>query len=67
MRLPNRHLAFALGEHFCIGASLARAEGAIALGRLLERVPHLEVVEPAAVWTRSPTLRVMSQLLVTVG
>jgi cytochrome P450 len=67
MRLPNRHLAFAMGEHFCIGASLARAEGAIALGRLLERVPHLEVVEPAAVWTRSPTLRVMSQLLVTVG
>jgi cytochrome P450 len=32
------HLAFGHGEHFCIGASLARAEGRIATNALLDRL-----------------------------
>ena len=56
-----------MGEHFCIGASLARAEGAIALGHLLERFPRLEVLDATPAWTKSPTLRVMDRLSVDVG
>jgi cytochrome P450 len=36
------HLAFGLGNHFCLGAALARLEGRIALGALLDELPGLE-------------------------
>ncbi len=39
-RAPNRHLAFAAGIHQCVGMSLARLEGAVALGRFLQRFPR---------------------------
>ena len=38
-RSPNRHLAFGHGAHQCVGMSLARLEGRVALGRLLQRFP----------------------------
>ena len=38
-RKPNRHLAFAGGPHVCVGLTLARMEGRIAIGRLLARFP----------------------------
>lgn len=40
-RSPNNHLAFASGIHMCVGMSLARLEGRIAIGRLFERFPRL--------------------------
>ncbi len=40
-RQDNRHLTFGQGPHYCIGAPLARMEGAIAYNRLLERFPKL--------------------------
>ena len=40
-RTPNRHLAFATGAHACIGMSLARMEGRIAISRLIARFPEL--------------------------
>jgi cytochrome P450 len=40
-RKPNRHLAFATGHHICMGATLARMEGKIAFGRLVERFPEI--------------------------
>jgi cytochrome P450 len=40
-RKPNRHLAFATGHHMCLGATLARMEGKIAFGRLVERFPAI--------------------------
>lgn len=36
-RAPNRHLAFAAGRHQCVGMTLARMEGRIAIGRFLRR------------------------------
>jgi cytochrome P450 len=38
-RKPNRHLAFAGGPHVCVGLTLARLEGRIALSRFLARFP----------------------------
>ena len=37
------NLAFAQGPHFCLGAQLARTETAIAVGRLLDRLPGLRL------------------------
>jgi cytochrome P450 len=46
-RTPGGHLAFGHGVHHCLGAPLARLEGQIAIGRLLERFPGLAVaVDP---------------------
>ncbi|GGU85749.1 cytochrome P450 family protein [Lentzea flava] len=38
------HLAFGHGLHFCLGAPLARLEGEIAFGRLLDRFANIEVL-----------------------
>ncbi len=42
-RSPNRHLAFAGGPHVCVGLTLARMEGRIALGRFLNRFPNFRL------------------------
>jgi cytochrome P450 len=44
---PNasRHLAFAIGAHFCLGASLARMEGEIFLQHWLKRVRSFEILQ----------------------
>ncbi|MBV7410128.1 cytochrome P450 [Maritimibacter sp. DP1N21-5] len=40
-RRPNRHIAFITGIHVCLGATLARIEGRIAIGGLVARFPRL--------------------------
>ncbi len=42
-RMPNPHLAFGHGIHFCLGAPLARLEAKIVLGILLERYRDIAV------------------------
>lgn len=46
-RNPNRHIAFITGIHVCLGATLARIEGRIAIGRLVRRFPKLAAAGPA--------------------
>ena len=43
-----KHLAFITGIHVCLGATLARIEGRIAVGRLVRRFPGLRADGPRA-------------------
>ncbi len=45
-RWPNRHLAFGVGEHVCLGAHLARLELQVLLDRLVDRIDRAEVAAP---------------------
>jgi cytochrome P450 len=47
-RHPNPHIAFGLGEHVCLGASLARLEARVMFEELLRRYPRLELVGEVA-------------------
>jgi cytochrome P450 len=51
-RDPNPHLAFGQGNHFCLGAALARLEGRVVLDELLDRFADVERSGPVE---RSPS------------
>lgn len=62
-RDPNPHIAFGRGIHFCLGAPLARLEGRIALGILLDRFPDLRVdPDERPVFIPSPNMTGVSKL-----
>jgi cytochrome P450 len=41
-RTPNDHLAFGIGEHFCLGAGFARKELKVMFEELFARYPNVE-------------------------
>jgi cytochrome P450 len=51
-RDPNPHVAFGFGNHFCLGATLARLEGRVVLEELAKRFSR---IERAGVVERSPS------------
>jgi cytochrome P450 len=67
-RDPNPHIAFGHGIHACLGAALARLEGRVALGDLLDRFESVKLAsgEP---WEPREALHVHgpARLLVHVG
>jgi cytochrome P450 len=67
-RTHNPHLAFGYGIHHCLGAPLARLEGEIAIGRLLDRFARITLVDNVVLQYRSSTLmRGLSTLPVQLG
>ncbi|MCY3934045.1 MAG: cytochrome P450 [Acidobacteria bacterium] len=66
----RKHLAFGLGNHFCLGAQLARAETRSALRTLLERWPGVEFdrcVFATALRARVPQARPSRRAIVPSG
>jgi cytochrome P450 len=62
----NRNVAFGGGHHFCLGAALARLEGAAAIGTLVRRFPDIELAgEPVRRTTF--TLRGLEHLPVAIA
>lgn len=63
-REPNPHVAFGFGIHYCLGASLARLEGQIAIATLLRRIPNLKLSIPPDTlrWRRGLVLRGLESL-----
>jgi cytochrome P450 len=56
-RVDNRHAAFGLGIHRCLGSNLARMELRVALEEWLARYPEFELADPTAVTWSSGQVR----------
>jgi pimeloyl-[acyl-carrier protein] synthase len=64
-RRENRHLAFGMGIHYCLGAPLARLEGQISFGLLLEHCPGLRLLDARPQWRDTIGFRGLQRLDVT--
>lgn len=63
-RRARTHMGFGHGVHYCVGAPLARLEGEIAFGHLLDRFSRIELaVDPAELrWRQSTSMHGLDAL-----
>lgn len=66
-RSPNPHIAFSLGHHFCLGASLARMEGQVALNAFVQRYDRFEVAAGELTYKDNLVLRGLTALPVSLS
>lgn len=66
-REVNRHAAFGLGIHRCVGSHLARMELRVALQAWLERIPVFSLADPGAVTWSAGQIRGPRSLPLRVG
>ena len=66
-RENGQHLTFGYGLHFCLGASLARLEGKVALDELLNRFPEWDVDDEHIELAPTSTVRGWQSMPLLVG
>jgi cytochrome P450 len=66
-RAENRHSAFGLGIHRCIGSNLARMELRVALEEWMARYPEFELTDPSAVTWSAGQVRGPRTIPVRIG
>ncbi len=66
-REVNRHAAFGLGIHRCLGSHLARMELRVALEVWLDRIPEFSLADPAAVEWSAGQIRGPRALPLLIG
>lgn len=65
-RNPNRHLAFGLGPHRCIGSHLARTMAEVMVKAVLDRIPDYVVEEDGVdVYLGNPAMTGLGRLPIT--
>ena len=65
-RSPNRHVAFGLGPHRCIGAPLARVMFEVMVKAVLDRLPDYEIdLDGVERYAGNPTMDGVGRLPVT--
>lgn len=66
-RGSNRHVGFGYSIHYCLGASIARLEGALGLGAFLERFPNASLATDAFEWDPLVLSRSLRRLPIRLG
>jgi cytochrome P450 len=61
----HQHLSFGGGAHYCLGASLARVEGQVAIGSLVQRFPTFEQ-KSDPIWNGRINLRGLDRLQISL-
>ena len=65
-RADHEHLAFSMGIHYCLGASLARLEAQVAITALVARYPNMQLAESEPQWRSMGRFRGLKSLAVRV-
>jgi len=65
-RVIDRHVTLGFGTHYCLGASLARLEGKVALEEVLKRFPEWDVVWDETEMVHTSTVRGYAKVPVRV-
>ncbi|HEV8573437.1 MAG TPA: cytochrome P450 [Dehalococcoidia bacterium] len=65
-RNPTDHVAFGDGIHFCLGAALARLEGQVTIGTLLQRFPNPRLLDDEPEWGGTFAIRGVSRLRLAI-
>ena len=66
-RRSNRHVGFGYSMHYCLGAAIARLEGALGLGAFLERFPRASLATDTFEWDPLILSRSLKRLPVRLG
>lgn len=64
-REEERHVAFGIGPHTCIGARLSALEGQLAFSALFARFPNLRLLDAEPEWHHNAGFRGLQRLMIS--